>query len=597
MKFFTLAAGLLLAASALPLVAQTPNDPNTTNETPVDNKLIIYQMLPRLFGNKVALNKTYGTIQENGCGKFNDINELALTKIKDLGVSHVWYTGVLEHATMTPYPGLPADDADVVKGRAGSPYAIRDYYNVDPDLATTPQARLAEFEALVKRTHSHGLKVIIDFIPNHVARSYKSTSKPAGVVDLGAKDDNTKAFAPNNNFYYVPGKHFEVPAGYNPLGPLTGPREDGKYQEFPAKATGNDVFSASPSVDDWFETIKLNYGVDYQNGRKTYFEPVPDTWLKMKDILVFWAKKNVDGFRCDMAEMVPVEFWAWVIPQIKKVRPGIVFIGEAYNPKEYGTYFTKGHFDFLYDKVGLYDGLRRLMRQEGSTDDITHVWKTESRGYGSHMLRFLENHDEQRIASKEFATDPRRAIPAMTVSATLGSGPVMLYMGQDVAEPAHGVAGFNTGDGRTTLFDYWGMPEHQKWMNQGKFDGAKLSPAQKQLHDFYKRLLTLAGSSEAIRKGQFYELQDANNLSKEYDQHKLYAFVRYTAGQKVLVVVNFSDSQTYHPTLLLPDAVQKLMGLDPKQTHSYRDLLNGGEAKSDLKLTLAPLAAMILEIN
>ena len=597
MKFLTLAAGLLLAASASPLVAQTPNDPNTTNENPVDNKLIIYQMLPRLFGNKVALNKTYGTIQENGCGKFNDINDLALTKIKHLGVSHVWYTGVLEHATMTPYPGLPADDADVVKGRAGSPYAIRDYYHVDPDLATTPQPRLAEFEALVKRTHAHGLKVIIDFIPNHVARSYKSTSKPAGVVDLGATDDNTKAFAPNNNYYYVPSKHFVVPAGYQPLGPLQGPREDGKYQEFPAKATGNDVFSEAPSVDDWFETIKLNYGVDYQNGRKTYFEPVPDTWLKMKDILVFWAKKNVDGFRCDMAEMVPVEFWAWVIPQIKKVRPGIVFIGEAYNPKEYGTYFTKGHLDFLYDKVGLYDGLRRLMRQEGSTDDITHVWKTESRGYGSHMLRFLENHDEQRIASKEFATDPRRAIPAMTVSATLGSGPVMLYMGQDVAEPAHGVPGFNTGDGRTTLFDYWGMPEHQKWMNQGKFDGAKLSSAQKQLHDFYKRLLTLAGSSEAIRKGQFYELQDANNLSKEYDQHKLYAFVRYTAGQRVLVVVNFSDSQTYHPTLLLPDEVQQRMGLDPQRPHTYRDLLNGGEAKPSLNLTLAPLAALVLEIN
>jgi glycosidase len=597
MKFLTLAAGLLLAASAFPLVAQTPNDPNTTNETPVDNKLIIYQMLPRLFGNKVALNKTYGTIQENGCGKFNDINDLALSKLKDLGISHVWYTGVLEHATMTPYPGLPADDADVVKGRAGSPYAIRDYYNVDPDLATTPQTRLAEFEALVKRTHAHGLKVLIDFIPNHVARSYKSTSKPAGVVDLGAKDDQTQAFAPHNNYYYVPGKHFVVPAGYTPLGPLKGPREDGKYQEFPAKATGNDVFTEAPSVDDWFETIKLNYGVDYQHGRKTYFEPTPDTWLKMRDILVFWAKKDVDGFRCDMAEMVPVEFWAWVIPQIKKVKPGIVFIGEAYNPKEYGTYFTKGQFDFLYDKVGLYDGLRRLMRQEGTTDDITHVWKTESRGYGSNMLRFLENHDEQRIASKEFATDPRRAIPAMTVSATLGSGPVMLYMGQDVAEPAHGVAGFNTGDGRTTLFDYWSMPEHQKWMNQGKFDGAKLSPAQKQLHDFYKRLLTLAGSSESIRKGQFYELQDANNLSKEYDQHKLYAFVRYTAGQKVLVVVNFSDSQTYHPTLLLPDAVQQRMGLDPQRPRTYHDLLNGGEARADLKLTLAPLAAMVLEIK
>jgi glycosidase len=597
MKYLTLVASLLLSTLALPLVAQTPNDPNTTDENPVDNKLVIYQLLPRLFGNKVALNKTYGTAAENGVGKFNDINDLALTKIKELGVSHVWYTGIVEHATMTAYPGLPADDADVVKGRAGSPYAIRDYYDVDPDLAVVTQNRMAEFTALVKRTHAHGLKVIIDFIPNHVARSYHSDAKPAGVVDLGAQDDKTKAFAPNNNFYYVPGKHFVVPAGYHPLGPLPGPQEDGKYNEMPAKATGNDVFTEAPSVNDWFETVKLNYGVDYQHERKTYFSPIPDTWLKMRDILLFWAKKDVDGFRCDMAEMVPVEFWAWVVPEIKKAKPGIIFIGEAYNPQEYGTYFTKGHFDFLYDKVGLYDGLRRLMRQEGTTDDLTHVWKTESRGFGSHMLRFLENHDEQRIASKDFATDPRRAIPAMVVSATLASGPVMLYMGQEVAEPAHGVPGFNTGDGRTTLFDYWGVPEHQKWMNQGKFDGAKLSTEQKQLRDFYGRLLRLAGSSEAIRKGKFYELQDANNLSKEYDQSKLYCFVRYAAGQQVLVVVNFSDSKTYHPTLLIPSEVMTRMGLDPQHVHTYRDLLNGGEAQPGLNLTLAPLSAQVLEIK
>ena len=588
---------LLLALTlALPLVTLA-QDPNTTDETPVDNKLIIYQMLPRLFGNKVALNKTCGSIVENGSGKFNDINDLALTKIKELGVSHVWYTGIVEHATMTAYPGLPADDADVVKGRAGSPYAIRDYYDVDPDLAVVTKNRMAEFDALVKRTHAHGLKVIIDFIPNHVARSYHSDAKPAGVIDLGAQDDKTQAFAPNNNFYYVPGKRFVVPAGYNPLGPLQAPQEDGKYNEMPAKATGNDVFTEAPSINDWFETVKLNYGVDYQHGRKTYFDPIPNTWLKMRDILVFWAKKDVDGFRCDMAEMVPVEFWAWVIPEIKKVKPGIIFTGEAYNAQEYAKYINQGHFDFLYDKVGLYDGLRRLMRQEGTTDDITHVWKTESRGFGSHMLRFLENHDEQRIASKDFATDPRRAIPAMVVSATLASGPVMLYMGQEVGEPAHGVPGFNTGDGRTTLFDYWGVPEHQKWMNQGKFDGAKLSTEQKQLRDFYGRLLRLAGSSEAIRQGKFYELQDANNLSKEYDQSKLYCFVRYSAGQKVLVVVNFSDSKTYHPTLLIPSEVLKRMGLDPQHVHTYRDLLNGGEAQPGLNLTLAPLSAQVLEIK
>ncbi|MVN76615.1 alpha-amylase [Hymenobacter sp. HMF4947] len=596
MKNLMLAAGLLaLAAFTLPVA----NDPNTTSEIPQDNKLVIYQLLPRLFGNKVALNKPYGTILENGSGKFNDINDLALTKIKEMGVSHVWYTGVIEHATMTSYPaaGLPADDADVVKGRAGSPYAIRDYYSVDPDLAVNVKNRLAEYEALVQRTHAHGLKVLMDFIPNHVARSYRSSAKPTGVVDLGAQDDKTKAFAPNNNFYYLPGQHFTVPAGYNPLGPLTAPQEDKKYTEFPAKATGNDVFSAAPSVDDWFETVKLNYGVDYQNGRKTYFEPIPDTWKKMRDILLYWAQKDVDGFRCDMAEMVPVEFWAWVIPEVKKVKPGIIFIGEAYNPKEYNTYLTKGHFDFLYDKVGLYDGLRRLMRQEGTTDDITHVWKEESNGFGSHMLRFLENHDEQRIASKDFATDPRRAIPAMTVSATLGSGPIMLYMGQEVGEQALGSEGFSGEDGRTTLFDYWGVPAHQKWMNQGRFDGAKLSPEQKQLRDFYVRLLALAGSSEAIRKGQFYELQDANNLGKEYDQHKLYAFLRYTKGQQVLVVVNFSDAKTYRPTLLIPAEVMQRMGLNPQRTHTYRDLLNGGEAKPNLTLSLPPLSALVLEIK
>ncbi len=590
---------LLLALTLASPLVTLAQDANTTTETPVDNKLIIYQLLPRLFGNKVALNKPYGTVLENGCGKFNDINDLALTKIKELGTSHVWYTGVLEHATMTAYPeaGLTADDADVVKGRAGSPYAVKDYYDVAPDLAVDKKARMAEFEALVKRTHAHGLKVLIDFIPNHVARSYRSDAKPAGVVDLGAQDDKTQAFAPNNNFYYLPGERFVVPAGYNPLGPLKGPGEDGKYTEFPAKATGNDVFVAAPSVNDWFETVKLNYGVDYQHMHQSHFEPIPDTWKKMRDILVFWTKKDVDGFRCDMAEMVPVEFWTWVIPELKKVKPGLIFIGEAYNPKEYATYFNKGQFDFLYDKVGLYDGLRRLMRQEGSTDDITHVWKEESNGFGSKILRFLENHDEQRIASKEFAGNPRRAIPAMTVSATLGSGPVMLYMGQEVAEPALGSEGFSSEDGRTSIFDYWGVPEHQKWMNQGKFDGGKLSPEQKQLRDFYRRLLTLAGSSEAIRKGQFYELQDANNLGKEYDQRKLYCFLRYTQGQHVLVVVNFSDTKTYRPTLLIPDNVLKRVGLPTQRTFTYRDLLNGGDARPALNLTLEPLSAMVFEIK
>ena len=617
-KPLLLATGALALAAFIPPaqlpVAPSAADPNTTEEIPQDRKLVIYQLLPRLFGNKVALNKPWGTIQENGCGKFNDINDRALQEIKKMGASHVWYTGVIEHATLTDYsripgvgrtpkgvpitlPGPAADDADVVKGRAGSPYAIRDYYDVDPDLAVTVRNRMAEYEALIKRTHANGLKVLMDFVPNHVARSYKSGAKPAGVVDLGAKDDKTKSFAPNNNFYYLPGKRFVVPAGNHPLGAAKGPGEDGKYQEYPAKATGNDVFSEAPKVDDWFETVKLNYGIDYRHDRQTYFTPIPDTWVKMKDILVYWAKKDVDGFRCDVAEMVPVEFWAYVIPQVKKVKPDIIFLAEAYNPKEYRTYLDKGKFDYLYDKVGLYDALRRLMRQEGNTEEISRVWNAESRGFGARMLRFLENHDEQRIASKEFAGDAKRAIPAMTVAATLATGPVMLYMGQEVGEPGRGAEGFSTDDGRTTIFDYWGVPEHQKWLNQGKLDGGKLSAEQKTLREFYQKLLTLTASSEALRAGKFYELQDANNLSKEYNTKHVYAYLRHTPKQQLLVVVNFSDTNTYRPTLSITPEAYAAMGLNPQKFSTYTDLLTGAPPVNGLNVTLEPLSAHIFELK
>ncbi|WP_262482250.1 alpha-amylase family glycosyl hydrolase, partial [Arcticibacter svalbardensis] len=330
-------------------------------ENPDNHKLIIYQMMVRHFGNKNTSNKFYGSIEENGTGKFNDINAKALDELKKLGVTHLWFTGVIEHATMTDYSayGIKVDDPDIVKGRAGSPYAIKDYYDVDPDLAVNVKKRMSEYEALITRTHKHGLKVIMDFVPNHVARTYNSDAKPAGVKDFGEGDDKTKAFSASNDFYYIPGKPFVVPAGTDAGGKnFKSPLKDLLFDENPAKATGNNVFTANPGLGDWSETIKFNYGIDYQNGEKKYLDPIPPVWLKMKDILVFWSKKDVDGFRCDMSEMVPVEFWNWVIPQIKKLHPNIIFIAEVYNPKLYKEYITVGKFDYLYDKVGLYDGLR-----------------------------------------------------------------------------------------------------------------------------------------------------------------------------------------------------------------------------------------------
>jgi len=566
----------------------------------MNDKLIIYQLLPRLFGNTNTTNKFYGSIEENGCGKFNDISDKALGEIKNLGVTHIFYTGIIEHATMTDHSqfGIKTDDPDVVKGRAGSPYAIKDYYDVDPDLAVDPNNRMPEFQALVDRTHNAGLKVIIDFVPNHVARTYHSDCKPAGVHNIGEDDDNSKAFDPKNDFYYIPGQPFVVPGGYNPGGDgFQSPLKDGKFDENPAKATGNDVFSASPSIYDWFETVKLNYGIDFTDNKKTYFDPPPPLWNKLYDILCYWAKKGIDGFRCDMIEYVPAEFWAWLIPKVKEAHPGIIFIGEAYHYSLYRTYIDMGKFDYLYDKTGLYDVLKKLIRDEydATTWGINNVWNNETLGIENRMLRFLENHDEQRIASDVFAGNPWLAVPAMIVTATFNTGPAMLYNGQEVGEPATGSQGFSI-NGNTSIFDYCSMPEHQKWFNSGACDGGQLADDQKNLRAFYAKLLNVVLKSEALRDGKFYELMLANEYQPGFDT-KFYCYARYTDKQRVLMVVNFARYERHITVKLADDLIQQL---------NINDLVEFTDLLSDKKLTtnnvyngvdiiLPPTSGLLLE--
>ena len=548
-------------------------------EATADNKLVIYQILPRLFGNIKTLNKKNGSIDENGVGKFNDIGDKALQEIKKMGFTHVWFTGVIEHATMTDYSayGIKADDPDVVKGRAGSPYAVKDYYDVDPDLAVDVKNRMTEYQALIERTHINGLKVIIDLVPNHVSRTYASDVKPAGIHDFGQDDDRSKAFDPKNDFYYVPGQAFKVPGGYNPGGnEFNSPLKDGKFDENPAKATGNDVFNATPSINDWFETVKLNYGVDYLNGRKKYFDPVPPMWAKIFDILHYWSAKGIDGFRCDMVEMVPFEFWAWVIPKLKAEYPQLIFIGEAYNTQTYSDYIFKGKFDYLYDKSGVYDAVRDLTTNKpgANTWSINKVWNYQTKGLDEHMLRFMENHDEQRIASTQFAGNPWYAVPGMILTAALNKGPVMVYFGQEVGEPGKGDEGFSGEDGRTTIFDYWGVPEHQKWANNGQFDGAALSADQKSLRNFYITLLTSVRTHEALRVGEFYELLLANQNNSSGFDNLIYAFVRYTSNERILVVTNFNRSNRKLNVKLPSDLLQKLGVSGSKD---FTDLLSGAK--------------------
>jgi glycosidase len=565
-----------------------------------DDKLIIYQLLPRLFGNTKQLNKFYGSIEENGSGKFNDISDKALLELGKMGFTHMWYTGVIEHATMTDYSqsGIKPDDPDVVKGRAGSPYAIKDYYDVDPDLAVDVNNRMAEYEALIKRTHDNGLKVIMDFVPNHVARTYASDKKPENVRDFGEDDDKDKAFSPANDFYYMPGQSFNVPPGYNAGGDeLKNPLKDGLFEEIPAKATGNDRFTPAPSINDWFETIKLNYGVDYMDNRKTYFDPIPPLWNKMYDILHFWSEKGIDGFRCDMVEMVPFEFWGWVIGKLKTRFPQLIFIGEAYEIAKYHDYISIGRFDYLYDKVGLYDAIRKLTCNwpDATAWDINQVWNRDCLGIDKHMLRFMENHDEQRISSRYFAGDAWLAVPGMIVTATMNTGPVMINSGQESGEPGIGNEGFSNDDGRTTIFDYWGVPEHQKWLNDGKFDGGQLSEDQKKLRGFYSRLLTISRENEAIREGEFWELMLANEHQPGFNQC-LYLYLRYTDKQCILVIANFNREERNIQVLLPADLLQLLQ---LSGSCELTDLLSGakfntGNIADGIAVTLSSSSGLIL---
>ncbi len=487
-------------------------------------KVIIYQVFTRLYGNRNTNRQEDGTLQENGSGKMADFTPEVLKGLTQMGVSHIWYTGIIRHASTTDYTsyGIPRQHSAIVKGKAGSPYAITDYYDIDPDLAVDVANRMQEFEALVERSHEAGLKVIIDFVPNHVARQYHSICKPAGVKDLGEDDDTQCGFDPvNNNFYYCPGQlfapHFDL---YHD--------EAEPYMEEPAKATGNDHFDNAPGKNDWYETVKLNYGVDYYAGGVGHFEPIPDTWKKMTDILLFWASKGIDGFRCDMAEMVPAAFWQYATAIVKQKYKHIVFVGEVYNPAQYRNYIAAG-FDWLYDKVGMYDTMRAVICHHAPASAITGAWQ-QTDDIRDHMLYFLENHDEQRIASDFFAADAMKGVPAMITSLLMQQNPFMLYAGEEYGEHGMDKEGFSGNDGRTTIFDYWSIDTLCRAADK------KLTAKEKQIFDIHKRAMQIASKEKAVSEGVFFDLMYVNpQLERQY------VFLRKAGKEVLLVAVNFDD--------------------------------------------------------
>lgn len=568
-------------------------------------KPVIYQVLPRLFGNKVATNKPWGTIEENGVGKFSDFTDKALLKIKEFGVSHIWYTGVPHHAVIRDYTkyGISNDDPDVVKGRAGSPYAVKDYYNVNPDLADDPAKRLQEFKQLIERTHSHGMKVIIDIVPNHIARNYKSISKPDGVKDFGEDDDVSADYNRDNNFYYIPGKEFQVPEsgdGYRPINGEKNLLSDGKFKEYPAKWTGNGSRKAQPDQNDWYETVKVNYGVtptgeyDFERLPVEYFnkshsehyefwqgKDIPNSWIKFREIALYWLDMGVDGFRYDMAEMVPVEFWSYLNSAIKNRNPDATLIAEVYNPSIYRKYISLGKMDYLYDKVDFYDTTKLIMQGKQSTSALLPIVDKFS-DIDSHLLHFLENHDEQRIASSDFAGDAQKGKPAMVVSSLIGKGPTMLYFAQALGEKASGDAGFGDPT-RTTIFDYWGIPSLQRWMNEGKFDGEKMFHNERELRKFYQKLLFFSASNPAIN-GEYQDLHSINLAESGDYTESLFSFVRWNKQHKVIVIANFSDAKSFDINLQIGDQILDKWQI-PDGHYEMQDILSTTEQNNSLVVT------------
>lgn len=544
-------------------------------------KLVIYQVFTRTFGNKNNNRKPNGTLAENGVGKMNDFDVATLQQIKSLGINTIWYTGVIRHATCTDYSafGIPRQTPHVVKGKAGSPYAITDYYDIDPDIADNVAERMSEFEDLVKRTHKEGLKVIIDFVPNHVAREYKSICKPKGVKDLGETDDMDKHFDANNNFYYCPNEPLDTSAIPLPYGiEADGSNEmAAEYTETVARCTGNDRFDAHPQANDWYETVKLNYGIDYCDwgGRSTHFEPIPDTWHKMTDILLFWAAKGIDGFRCDMAEMVPHEFWQYATEKVKAQYPHIVFIGEVYDPNQYRTYVAAG-FDYLYDKVGMYDCLRDVMCGHRSASNISQQWQATD-DIREHILYFLENHDEQRIASDFFCGNMQKGIPALIVSALFQRNPVMIYAGQEFGERGMDGEGFSGVDGRSTIFDYWSVDAIRK----GFFERSELSAEQLQLEKDYRTILNICNSEKAVSEGKTFDLMYANEANEDFDSNKMFAFLRSFGNTTLLVVANFGEAEA-HVRVNIPAHAFDYMELTEGKKDMV-DLLSGDQQTAILQ--------------
>lgn len=542
---------------------------------------VVYQLFVRHFSNFTTGGEPWGSREQNGCGTFNAITDTALEQIASTGVTHLWLTGVLRHATRTPHEGLPADPACIVKGIAGSPYAVTDYFDVDPDLAENVAARREEFAALVQRCRRWGMVPVIDFVPNHVSRNYRSTVRPES--SFGEHDDTWCFFARDNSFYYLEPHHSDTVMQL----------PDGAFapEQGQGRVTGNNVASWQPGAYDWYETVKLNYGSDYRHGSHaaealpSLLAPeyaLPRTWQLMNEVLAYWQDMGVGGFRCDMAHMVPLPFWRWIIAHARLRDSSAFFMAEGYDDHlkliegpVHEALLAAG-FNGVYDGVA-YESLRKIFEGGAWANDLDRLHRSESPLFNG-GVRYIENHDEPRMASPLYwgAAGSRVIQSVMVAQYASSCGPVLVYNGQEFGERAEGPGGYGGDNGRTSIFDYTHLPHLQHWSNGGRYDGALMTQEERDLQSFTGQLLTLL-QHPALSKGGFYGLNWANRGTPAFGRkpgesvsgHSLYAFLRHyrKAKSTLLVVCNMNPDEAVCTHIHIPRNAREWAGKKPGNYH------------------------------
>ncbi|MBO7604264.1 MAG: hypothetical protein J6S97_07610 [Bacteroidales bacterium] len=415
-------------------------------------KKIIYQVLTRIWDS----------------GRLSCWDAAALDYLHSLGVDYIWFTGIPRHATGEAF----------VKGNPGSPYAVSDWYDINPYLADDPARRMEEFRALVERVHGSGLGVIIDFIPNHVACNYKG----------------------NLRLY--------------------------------------------PWCDsDWTDTLK----VDWSD---------PATEKEFLEVLRFWAGMGVDGFRCDMVELVPADSLRRLIADIHLEHPGLLFIAEVYGRENYRRYINEVGFNLLYDKSGVYDILRGVMDGSRSARDLSWNWQFLG-DIQDNMLNFLENHDEQRLASPAFAQSAACAWGAVAYAMLFNSASWMFYAGQEVGEDAS-----ESADRRTSIFN-WSHPAGLEHLGKFIHGGTPLPDKEGDILARYRRLGTLA-RTPLFRSGEVWDLCYCNQQTPGLDLDHCTAFMRYNGTEAMLVLCNFGP-QVVSTDLFIPRELREVAAIDKSE--------------------------------